>query len=35
MVQAAEQSGRQVKVWALEEKSDAVIHIQHLVATQG
>ncbi|KAL0038065.1 hypothetical protein WJX79_000828 [Trebouxia sp. C0005] len=34
-LQAADKTGRQVKVWAVEKNPNAIIHIQHLVACQG
>ncbi|DBA92605.1 TPA: hypothetical protein ACH3X1_002824 [Trebouxia sp. C0004] len=33
-LQAAHKTGRQVKVWAVEKNPNAIIHIQHLVASQ-
>ena len=34
-VQAGKEAGRHVKVWAVEKNPNAIIHIQHLVASQG
>lgn len=35
VLQAAKETGRRVKVWAVEKNPNAIIHIQHLVASQG
>ena len=35
VMQAAKQAGQQVRVWAVEKNPNAIIHIQHLVASHG